>query len=87
MYVIQLKLKQFLKLHGISAYELGKSVEGISPKTIYMYVNGQRHPSLAALDKLIEALRRLTDEPVDVGDVLKYEQVRLSPSDTARSEP
>jgi DNA-binding XRE family transcriptional regulator len=71
--VIRLRLKEVLEEHGVSPYALGKAVEGISPKTVYMYVNGMRQPSLGALSNVIKAIRELTGENIEVEDVLKYE--------------
>jgi hypothetical protein len=67
-----LRLKRYLEAHGINAYRLGQRVEGLSPKTVYMYVNDERTPSLEGLSKVVKALRELTGEEVKVSDVLEY---------------
>jgi DNA-binding XRE family transcriptional regulator len=72
--VIRLKLKELLEAHGVSAYALGKAVEGISPKTIYMYVNGQRQPSLGAVATLLHSLRELTGENIQLCELLEYKE-------------
>ena len=53
---IQVALRQYLEKIGVSAYTLGKWVQGISPQTIYAIANGSRKPSLEALEAILNAL-------------------------------
>ncbi|UCH24644.1 MAG: helix-turn-helix transcriptional regulator [Trueperaceae bacterium] len=72
--MIKVKLSAYLEREGITVYQLAQRVEGLSPKSVYTYANGTRNPSLDSLDKLVTALRELTDKPVEVSDLLEYQQ-------------
>ncbi len=50
-------LKTYLDDVGVTAYTLGKWVEGVSPQTIYAVANGTRKPSLDVLEAIITAFR------------------------------
>jgi DNA-binding XRE family transcriptional regulator len=50
-------LKTYLDDVGVTAYTLGKWVEGVSPQTIYAVANGTRKPSLDVLEAIISAFR------------------------------
>ena len=78
MGTIQVRLHEYLKEHGLSAYRLGKKVAGVSPKTIYAITSGRSRPSLEALERIVEALRELTGEVVKPGDLLEYHSRRAS---------
>ena len=66
-------LKETLKRHKLSAYQLRKA-SGLSVNTVYPMVRGEaERVSLATLDRVIETLRELSGERVVVGDVLEYE--------------
>jgi predicted transcriptional regulator len=70
--VIIFKLKSLLEKHGISSYKFERSVEGYVPVTIKKIVSGENNPSLESLDKIITALRELTDEEITPNDLLEY---------------
>ena len=70
--MIEVRLKEYLDTHNISPYQLGQAVKDLSPKTVYMYVNGERTPSLDGIDKVIQALHKLTNHKVKVNDLLIY---------------
>jgi hypothetical protein len=61
-----------LTTHGISAYRLAREVKGVSPKTVYAVKAGRACPSLAALDRILTALRSLTGKAIEPGDLLEY---------------
>ncbi|MBI3961843.1 MAG: helix-turn-helix transcriptional regulator [Deinococcus sp.] len=73
MGTLRVKLREYLDTHQLSAYQLAKEVEGMSPKTVYAYAAGSRQPSIENLEKLITTLRKLTGESVDVSDLLEYQ--------------
>jgi transcriptional regulator with XRE-family HTH domain len=84
--VIKVKLSAYLEREGITVYQLAQRVEGLSPKSVYTYANGTRNPSLDSLDKLVAALRELTDKPVEVSDLLEYQhEGRLQGQDSELS--
>ena len=74
--MIQVKLREFLDAQGMSVYELAQAVvdetEALSEASVYKIVSGRRNPSLASLDLLVTALRRLTEKPVQLQDVVVY---------------
>lgn len=72
MCTINIKLRDFLQQHGLSAYRLAKRVEGVSPKTVYAVNAGRSRPSLDALGRIVEALRDMTGEDIKPGDLLEF---------------
>jgi DNA-binding Xre family transcriptional regulator len=72
MNVIRVKLKEYLSENGLSAYQLGKEVEGMNEVTARLIASGTRKPSLESLDNIIKALRRLTGKKVKVSDLLEF---------------
>ena len=67
------KLQQYLAKHRISPHQL-VTASGLSVNTVYPIARGAaRRVSLDTLDRLLAALRELTQEPVDIGDLLSYE--------------
>lgn len=74
MDTVRWKLKDFLDAHNLSAYQLVDKAHGRLSRTgVYRLtdsdVSGVRFESLAAI---IPALRELTGEEVEVGDLLEY---------------
>jgi DNA-binding Xre family transcriptional regulator len=74
MDTVKWKLKEFLEQHNLSAYQLvDKAHGGLSRTGVYRLtdsdVSGVRFESLAAI---IPALRELTGEEVQIGDLLEY---------------
>ncbi len=68
------KVKEFLEIHGISAYRLMKEA-GLAQGTAYRLANNQAGGlSLETLDAVIEALRRLTGKRVLLTDLLEYQE-------------
>jgi DNA-binding XRE family transcriptional regulator len=69
---IAIKLKNYLEQVEVSAYTLGKWVNGVSPQTVYAIANGTRKPSLEALEAIIQAFQ---DQGFDtkLNDVLELE--------------
>jgi L-fucose isomerase-like protein len=72
MDVIKVKLKEYLSENGLSAYQLGKAVEGMNEVTARLIASGTRNPSLESLDNIIKALRKLTGKKVKVSDLLEF---------------
>ena len=54
---LNVRLKTYLEQLEVSAYTLGKWVNGVSPQTVYAIANGTRKPSLDALEAIIQAFR------------------------------
>jgi DNA-binding XRE family transcriptional regulator len=54
---ITIKLKNYLEQLEVSAYTLGKWVNGVSPQMVYAIANGTRKPSLEALEAIIQAFQ------------------------------
>lgn len=71
---VELLLGDFLKTHGLTVYRLAAHAKGkIARRTLYLLANGENgRLDLATLAKLIQALRELTGQPVDVQDLLRY---------------
>lgn len=68
------KLNQYLAKHQISPHQLMVAT-GLSVNTVYPIARGEaKRISLETLDRLLFALRELTQEPVDIGDLLSYEE-------------
>jgi DNA-binding XRE family transcriptional regulator len=70
--MIRVRLRDVLAEHDLSAYRLAKQVRGVSPKTVYAVSAGRAGPSLEALDHILTALRELTGEALQPGDLLEY---------------
>jgi len=65
-------LKPILDERKITRYALSKR-SGLAMGTIYaMYDNRSKQVGLETLSSLLKALRELTGEEVDMGDVLRY---------------
>jgi DNA-binding Xre family transcriptional regulator len=66
-------VRPLLERHGISAYRLMKE-SGLAQGTVYRLVRGDtRSLNADTLDRVMTALRNLTKEKVEVGDLLQYE--------------
>jgi DNA-binding Xre family transcriptional regulator len=71
---LEWKVKEFLEIHGISAYRLMKEA-AIAQGTAYRLANNQAGGlSLETLDAVIEGLRRLTGKRVLLADLLEYRE-------------
>jgi DNA-binding Xre family transcriptional regulator len=67
-------VRPLLERHGISAYRLMKE-SGLAQGTVYRLVRGDtRSLNADTLDRVMTALRNLTKEKVEVGDLLRYEE-------------
>ncbi len=67
-------VRPLLKRHGITAYRLMKE-SGLAQGTVYRLVRGDtRSLNADTLDRVMTALRRLTNESIEVGDLLRYEE-------------
>lgn len=66
------KLKQYLEEHGLTPHALSRE-SNLSTATIYPMARGQAERiSLQTMDRVIDALRSLTGERVDIADLLEY---------------
>ena len=67
-------VRPFLVRHGLSAYRLMKQ-SGLAQGTVYRLVRGETNTLNAeTLDRVMTALRELTGEDVQIGDLLRYEE-------------
>lgn len=73
---VELLLGDFLQAHGVTVYRLAAHARGrIARRTLYLLANGESgRLDLATLAKLIQALRELTGQPVEVQDLLRYRE-------------
>ena len=70
---LEWRVKEFLGAHSISAYRLMKEA-AIAQGTAYRLANNQANGlNLETLDAVIDALRRITNEKVQLKDLLEYE--------------
>ncbi len=70
--MIRVRLKVVLAHHGISTDQFAKTVAGVSLGTIAAVHAGRMTPSLTAVDHILTALRELTGQPLQPGDLLEY---------------
>jgi len=67
------KLKDYLDRHDLTPHQLALEAK-LSVNTVYPMARGQAERiSLKTIDRVIAALRELTGEDVDIGDLLEYE--------------
>lgn len=75
MSATQWRLAQFLQARGITAYALAKATGTARPTTIYRLARADHEPTrvdLPTLTMVIDGLRTLTGEDVQVSDILEY---------------
>ena len=66
-------VRPLLDRHDLSAYRLMKE-SGLARGTVYRLVNGETNTLNAeTLDRVMTALRNLTGDEVQIGDLLTYE--------------
>jgi len=66
-------VRPILERHNITPYRLMKESK-LAQGTVYRLVNGDtRSLNADTLDKVMAALRRLTGEHIEIGDLLHYE--------------
>jgi DNA-binding Xre family transcriptional regulator len=72
--VIVWNLKPFLEQHNISAYALAKHVsQKLSSNTVYALVReNPKRVDMESLEVIIEALREMTGQKVQVSHLLEY---------------
>ncbi len=72
--VLNWKVKEYLTEHEITPYRLLKET-GLGQGTIYRLANNEADGiRKETLEQVIRALRRLTGEPTQIDDLLKYER-------------
>ena len=71
---VALTLSDFLSARRITAYQLAKELDqyGVARSTAYAIAAGRNQPTLKSLGPIVAALRKLTGEDIQVGDVLSY---------------
>lgn len=76
MAVVRWKLNEFLQGKGLSVYRLHTELAGqISRTGLYKITRGETSGvDFASLADILEALEKLTGEPVALQDVLSYER-------------
>lgn len=76
--MITWKLKSFLEQNNISAYALAKEVAPqLSANTVYSLVRETpQRVDLDSLDTVINALRQITKQNVQIGHLLEYKKVK-----------
>jgi len=75
MSVTRWRLEKFLKARGLSAYALGKASNVKQLNTIYRIARPGHEPSridLPTLTAVLDGLRKLTGEDVQLTDILEY---------------
>jgi DNA-binding Xre family transcriptional regulator len=74
--MIQIRLKQLLDEHGITAYRLVKATNGhVATNTVYSLASGKaKDVKLSTLENILTALRTLTGKPMVVSDLLEYQE-------------
>ena len=73
MSVTRWRLAKFLKVRGLSAYSLAKATA--RPTTIYRLAKEDHEPTrvdLPTLTLVLDGLRKLTGENVQITDILEY---------------
>jgi len=74
---IRWKLHDLLQQHGLSAYALGQKLGGTTRiPTIYRLARADEHPQRVDLNlvaEIIVALRSLTEERIELSDLLELE--------------
>lgn len=71
---LRIRLKEYLAQRGLSVYRLTKEAKELKPATVYAVAAGTLKPRLDTLERLIEALERLTKEPVRLCELLALEE-------------
>ncbi len=71
---LNVTLKEYLQSVGVTAYTLGKWVNGVSPQTIYAVANATRRPSLEVLEAILGELRA-HGCPAELSDLLQVEEL------------
>ncbi len=67
------KLQDYLEQHGLNAHQLVQH-SGLSTATIYPMTRGElQRVDLRTLERVVAALRDMTQEPVGVSDLLEYQ--------------
>lgn len=75
MSLVRWRLADFLEAHGVTAYALGKATGTTYMNTIYRIARRGHEPTrvdLPTLAMILDGLRKLTGEDVQITDVLEY---------------
>lgn len=71
---VKWKIKELLRENGITPYRLMKDT-GLSQGTAYRLANNDFNSVNAEIiDAVVKALRKLTGKPVEVADLLEYQE-------------
>lgn len=83
MSLVRWRLADFLEERGLTAYAVAKASDITRLNTIYRLARRGKEPTrvdLPTLALLLDGLRKVTGEPVSIGDVLEYLPAALAPS-------
>lgn len=75
MSTVRWRLADFLEERGITAYALAKASDISRLNTIYRIARRGQEPTrvdLPTLATVLDGLRKLTGQPIDITDVLEY---------------
>lgn len=71
---IHWKVSEILEAHGITGYQFWRA-SGLPKRSAYRVVNGDaRNVNADTLDATVRALRTLTGKPLNVSDLLEYQE-------------
>lgn len=74
---IDVTLDIALESRGITAYQIAKAADlskrNITPGAVYNIISGRARPSLESLAIILDLANDLTDQRIDIKDVLYYD--------------
>lgn len=83
MSLVRWRLADFLEERGLTAYAVAKASDITRLNTIYRLARRGKEPTrvdLPTLALLLDGLRKVTGEPISIGDVLEYLPAAQAPS-------
>lgn len=90
MALVRWKLASYLTAHNLTAYKVAKQMGGMTRvPTVYRMADGDRPISrvdLGTLAEVLVALRQLTGETVDIGDLLEFDVNGTPPTQGGEAE-
>jgi hypothetical protein len=84
----QWRLREYLAARGVSVYALSQAMGGVTrAPALYAITNADpakrpRRVNFETLESIIDALERITGEPVHLGDLLVRDETARGPSRT-----
>ena len=90
MALVRWKLAAYLKAHNLTAYKVAQKIGGMTRvPTVYRMADPNKIPGrvdLGTLAEVLVALRQLTGEAVDIGDLLEFDVDGTPPTPGGGSE-